>query len=255
MSYTPSTYGDEIGDVYDLLYESVDPAAIPTLSELAGGGSVLELGIGTGRLALPLAAQGLRISGIDASLKMIEKLRAKPGGSDIAITVGDFSSVVLEDRFDLVFIAFNTFFALDTAEDQLRCFRRVATMLNSRGVFAMEAFVPDLGRFDRGQRFSVFRVEANHVWLEASTHDRLHQVVNSQLVRLSNQGTRLYPIRIRYAWPTELDRMAELAGLRLRHRWGGWKQQPFHSESLTHVSVYEHAGIAATGGRSEVRNA
>ena len=200
---------------------------------------MLELGIGTGRVALPLAALGVEVHGIDASPAMIEKLRSKAGGSHIAVTMGDFSAVTLDERFELVFVAFNTFFNLLTADDQVRCFCNVASMLRPTGAFLIEAFVPDLGRFDRGQRLAVSRIEPHAVWFEGSIHDAPRQVVNSQLVRLATDGVRLFPIRIRYAWPSELDAMARVAGLRLRDRWAGWNRQPFSADSGAHVSVYE----------------
>jgi hypothetical protein len=138
-------------------------------------------------------------------------------------------------------LAFNTFFALLTPEDQVRCFRTVAAMLRPAGAFLIEAFVPDLGRFDRGQRLSVSRIAPGAVWLEASRYHAATQIVDSQLVRLSQAGVQLFPVRIRYAWPSELDLMAGLAGLRLRDRWSGWDRQPFTSASTGHVSIYEPA--------------
>jgi len=241
MTYSPSTYGDEIADVYDTLYADHHPTAIATLAELAGHGPALELAIGTGRLALPLMRRGVSVHGIDASPAMVERLRTKPGGADIDVAIGDFASTKLENTFELVFVAFNTFFNLPSAEDQVQCFRNVATMLRPRGSFLIEAFVPDLGRFDRGQRLSVSRIEPHAVWLEAATHDGSNQVVDSPLVRLSCEGIRLFPIRVRYAWPSELDLMAHVAGLRLRERWAGWNKQPFSGASGAHVSVYERA--------------
>jgi SAM-dependent methyltransferase len=239
MSYSAATYGDEIADVYDTVHGEHDPTAIATLPALTGQGPALELGIGTGRLALPLAQRGITVHGIDASSAMIAKLRSKVGGADIAVTIGDFSRVIIDERFELVFVAFNTFFSLVTADDQVRCFYNVVSMLTPTGAFVIEAFVPDLGRFDRGQRLSVFRIEPRAVWIEASKHDAATQVVDSQLVRLSAEGVRLFPIRIRYAWPSELDAMARVAGLRLRDRWTGWNKQPFSSASMAHVSVYQ----------------
>lgn len=239
MTYTASTYGDEIADVYDGLHGQHDPAAIVTLAELAHQGPALELGIGTGRLALPLAQRGVSVRGIDASPAMVERLQAKPGGAGIPVALGDFSSVTLEETFELIYVAFNTFFVLLTPEDQLRCFRNVASMLRPTGSFLIEAFVPDLGRFDRGQRLAVSRIEPRAVWLEAACHDAPNQIVDAQLVRLSAEGVRLFPIRIRYVWPSELDLMARAAGLRLRHRWAGWSKQPFSAASGAHVSVYE----------------
>lgn len=243
MAYSASTYGDEIVDVYDALHGEHNPDAVATLAELAGTGPTLELGIGTGRLALPLSERGVNIRGIDASRSMVERLRSKPCGADIPVTIGDFSSVIFDDRFELVFVAFNTFFGLLTPEDQIRCFRNVAAMLRPTGAFCLEAFVPDLGRFDRGQRLAVSRVEPAAVWLEASVHDAPNQIVDSQLVRLSAEGIRLFPIRIRYAWPSELDLMAQAAGLRLRERWAGWNKLPFSAASGAHVSVYERTPV------------
>jgi len=155
------------------------------------------------------------------------------------LRVGDFSRVTLDETFELIFVAFNTFFGLLTGDDQLQCFRNVASMLRPGAVFVIEAFVPDLQRFDRGQRFAVTRIEPRAVWLEASLHDAARQAVNSQLVRLSGDGVQLFPLRIRYAWPAELDLMAQVAGLRLRERWSGWDRKPFSSASAAHVSVYE----------------
>jgi SAM-dependent methyltransferase len=237
--YSASTYGDQIVDVYDALFGDYDSSAITLLADLAGDGPALELGIGTGRLALPLAERGVAVQGIDASAAMIEKLRTKPGGASIRVAVGDFSNVALEERFSLIFVAFNTFFALQTQEDQVRCFRSVASHLREGGTFLIEAFVPDLTRFDRGQRLAVSRIEPGRVWLEATRHEPATQQVDSQLVRLADEGVRLFPIRIRYAWPSELDLMARLAGLALRVRWGGWQRQPFSSASSAHISVYE----------------
>jgi SAM-dependent methyltransferase len=239
--YVASTYGDEIAEVYDALFGEPDQAAIHTLVQLGGEGPVLELGIGTGRLALPLRERGLLVHGIDASRAMVEKLRGKLGGAAIPVTIGDFSRTVLEERFSLVFVVFNTFFGLQSQEDQVLCFRNVASMLRPDGAFLIEAFVPDVGRFDRGQRFAVSRIDRDQVWLEAARHQADTQVVDSQFVQLSAKGTRLFPIRIRYAWPAELDLMARVAGLRLRNRWSGWDGQPFSSASQAHVSVYEWA--------------
>jgi SAM-dependent methyltransferase len=243
--YTSSTYGDRIADVYDSLFTGSDPSAATLLADLAGGGPVLELGIGTGRLALPLAERGLAVHGIDASEAMVAKLRAKPGGAAIHVTIGDFSRMRLDERFALVFVAFNTIFSLETQEQQIDCFRAVAAHLREDGVFLVEAFVPDLSRFAGGQRLATVRIEDDGEWIEASQHDPATQRVESRLIRLHDQGVQRFPIRIRYVWPSEMDLMARLAGLSLRHRWAGWQRQPFSSASAFHVSVYARAG--ATG--------
>jgi SAM-dependent methyltransferase len=238
--YEPSTYGDSIAEIYDRWYGGMDADVVAervaTLAE--GRGPVLELGIGTGRIALPLQTLGVEVHGIDASTAMTDELRKKPGGDRIRLAHGDFADVAVEGRFAVVFVAFNTFFALLTQEDQVRCFRNVATHLAPGGVFALDAFVPDLARFDRHQRVGLEAHDPDAVRLEASRHDPVTQTVVARHVVISEKGTRLHPLRIRYAWPSELDLMARLAGMRLRDRWGGWGGEPFTAESASHVSVY-----------------
>jgi SAM-dependent methyltransferase len=238
--YGPATYGDRIADVYDAFYEETldTDHAVETLAELAGPGPVLELAIGTGRLALPLAGRGLQVHGVDASERMVEKLRAKPGGEAVPVAMGDFADVPVEGSYRLIFIAFNTLFALLTQEDQVRCFANVARHLADEGAFVVEAFFPDLARFDRGQRMQATLVDPDRVMLDASRHRAIEQRVDSQHVVITEGGTKLYPVNIRYAFPSELDLMARLAGLQLRERWGSWKREPFTDASARHVSVY-----------------
>ena len=240
--YDPATYGDRIAEVYDEWFAvpSDTEATVAFLSDLAGQGPVLELGIGTGRVALPLAQRGHEIHGIDASEAMVEKLRARTG--EIPVTIGDFAELDIEGEFSLVYVVFNTFFALLSQEDQVRCFSSVARRLREGGVFVIEAFVPDLGRFEQDQTFRTSQVGADHVILEASTHDPVGQRIYAQIISLSEKGAKFYPVRLRYAWPSELDLMARLAGLRLRERWGGWQWEPFTPSSVRHVSVYERYG-------------
>ncbi len=237
--YGPETYGDRIADVYDDLYTSLDTeGAVEALAALAGGGPVLELAVGTGRLALPLAERGLEVHGIDASEAMVAKLRAKPGGDRIPVTMGDFADVGVDGRYSLVFVAFNTFFGLLTQEDQVRCFANVAAHLAAGGSFVIEAFFPDLARFDRGQRVQATRLDPGQVMLDVSKHDPVEQRVESDHVVITEAGIRLYPVNVRYAFPAELDLMARLAGLELTDRWGGWRREPFTADSPRHVSVY-----------------
>jgi SAM-dependent methyltransferase len=238
--YGPATYGDRIAEVYDAFYEDTldTDRAVEALAELASGGPVLELAIGTGRLALPLVEHGLEVHGIDASEQMVARLRAKRGGEAIPVTIGDFADVPVKDSYRLIFIAFNTLFALLTQEDQLRCFANVAKHLSDDGVFAVEAFFPDLARFDRHQRTQTTWVDAGRVLLDASRHSPVEQRVDSQHVVITEAGTKLYPVSLRYAFPSELDLMARLAGLELRERWGSWRREPFTAESGRHVSVY-----------------
>lgn len=236
--YQEDTYGERIADIYDEWYSAYDQTAITTLSELAGDGPVLELGIGTGRIALPLQNKGLSVQGIDASPAMIAKLRAKPGGADIPVTVGDFADVAVEGQFSLIYVLFNTFYALLTQAEQLRCFENVSAHLTPSGVFVIEAFVPDLARFTGGQTIRVVDLGENEVRLDASQHDPVAQQVSSQHIVLTSQGIRFYPVKLRYVWPAEFDLMACLAGLRLQHRWGNWERADFSAESTRHISVF-----------------
>jgi SAM-dependent methyltransferase len=239
--YDISTYGESVAPSYDAMYPACDETMVATLARLARDGRALELGIGTGRVALPLAEKGIEVCGIDASPSMIEKLRAKRGGENIPVTTGDFADVAVEGEYDLIYVVFNTFFALLTQEEQTRCFENVAERLSSRGVFVTEAFVPDPTRFTGGQATRAVQVTADRVRLDIALHDAVSQRVTGQHVHITAQGISLLPIQIRYAWPSEMDLMARLAGLRLRDRWDDWTARPFTSESQRHISVYERA--------------
>jgi methyltransferase family protein len=231
------------------IYDSyVDPAvgattdsAVDFLSGLVGTGRALELGVGTGRIALPLMHRGAQVHGMDASAAMLDRLRAKPGGGHIHLTAGDFADVPVEGEFDLVYVVFNTFFALLEQESQIRCFQRVSEHLADNGVFVIEAFVPDPTLYDRGQRVSAVRVEVDRVQLDASRIDTVTQRVTSQHILIGADGIALLPVELRYAWPSELDLMARLAGLGLRDRYAGWQREPFTATSPNHVSVYARA--------------
>jgi SAM-dependent methyltransferase len=245
--YRPETYGDRAADLYDALTAGMPGPddCVDRLAELAGPGPALELGIGTGRVALPLAARGVPVHGIDASAAMVERLRAKPGGDAIEVTVGDFAGVPVQGTYRLVYVVFNTFFALLTQDDQVGCFAAVAERLEPGGAFVLEVFVPDLTRHAGGQSVVARQVELDLVRLDVARHDPVAQRVDFQNVLLTEGGVRLQPGVLRYAWPSELDLMARLAGLRLRERWGGWRREPYTaSTSGLYVSVYEHAGAA-----------
>lgn len=239
--YDSSTYGERVADLYDDLHPTFDEAAITALADLARGGRALELGIGTGRIALPLKARGVEVHGLDSSPAMVARLQSKPDGAEIPVTIGDFREVTVAGEFSLVYVVFNTFFALLTQEDQIACFQSVAARLAEDGVFLIEAFVPDPTRFTGGQCTRSVRVGPDQVALECTRHDPIHQQATTQLVLIGESGIRLLPVRIRYAWPSELDLMARLASMRLRHRWGGWQQEPFTAASGRHISVYERA--------------
>ncbi|HKA93715.1 MAG TPA: class I SAM-dependent methyltransferase [Acidimicrobiia bacterium] len=238
--YDAATYGDAIADVYDDLPTHPPDAdeAAELLAEVAGSGPALELAIGTGRIALPLVRRGVPVSGIDASEAMVARLRAKPGGERLPVTIGDFADVDVDGRFALVFVVYNTFFALLDQASQQRCFRRVAEHLAPGGRFVIEAFVPDLSRFERGQRVEVRHIDSESALLMLSRHRPAAQRVDSMLIRIANDSVRTWPVPIRYSYPSELDLMAEQAGLQPEHRWGGWARQPFTDASVKHVSVY-----------------
>ena len=233
-----STYGDRIAAVYDEWYGDYDPAIVDVLGELAKGGRALELGIGSGRIAFPLQQRGIEIQGIDASKAMIAKLKEKSGGEDIQVTLGNFADVAVEGQFKLIYVVFNTFFALGTQEEQLQCFQKVANRLTPDGAFLIEAFVPDMARYIDQQTVRVSHLETDEVHLEASQLDMLNQQVSSQHIVLSEVGVKMYPVKLRYAWPAELDLMARLANLTLKERWGSWGKESFTNESKRHISLY-----------------
>ena len=239
--YTHETYGERVAGVYDDWYIEFDQHAVDRLAELAGEGRALELGIGTGRIALPLAAKGVEVHGIDAAASMVAQLRSKPGGAEIPVTMGNFAEVPVDEKFALVYIVFNTFFALSSQDEQVQCFRNVAAYLEPAGCFLIEAFVPDLNRFTGGQVNWATKVTADEVQLDVGQHHAATQRVVSQKVVITEGNVRLYPVQIRYCWPSELDLMAQLAGLRLRERWSNWKREPFTSESGHHISIYERS--------------
>ena len=237
--YSNETYGERVAGVYDEWYSEHDPHAIDALADLAGRGKALELGIGTGRIAAPLAASGVDVQGIDAAESMISRLRSKPGGERIKVTPGNFAEFPVDEKFSLVYIVFNTFFALSSQEEQVQCFRNVAAHLAPGGCFVIEAFVPDVTRFTGGQVNWATKVTVDEVQLDVGQHDPATQRVVSQKVVITDGSVRLYPVQIRYCWPSELDLMAQLAGLKLRERWSNWKREPFTSDSGQHISIYE----------------
>ncbi|HLI80758.1 MAG TPA: class I SAM-dependent methyltransferase [Candidatus Binataceae bacterium] len=241
-NYDESTYGERIAEIYDSFYETFrtdTPAAVEFLAPLAKGRRVLELGIGTGRIALPLAERGIKMHGVDASPAMVEKLRSKPGGAEIPVEMGNFANLKIGGRFSLIYVAFNTFFGILTQDDQVRCFTRVAKRLTPDGAFVIEAFMPDLSRFDHGQRTATTLMSDERTILEISQLDVAAQKVRAQHLIIDDTGTHRYPVELRFAYPPELDLMARIAGMRLRERWGGWDRRPFTSQSDSHISVYE----------------
>lgn len=244
-AHDSTAYGAHIASDYDDVWELIAPdtdAAVDCLAELADGGPVLELGIGTGRLALPLAARGLPVHGVDASRDMLERLRAKPGGDALAVTIADFDDVRIPGNFALVVLALNTIYALPDQDAQVRCFATAAAHLRAGGRFVVEAWVPDVGAFDPRQSVRVLALREGAVVIEARQIDTAGQRMQTTKLLLRNETVRAYPANHRYAWPAELDLMARLAGLQLEHRWGGWRREAFTSDSTDHVSVYAVMG-------------
>jgi SAM-dependent methyltransferase len=247
--FRQETYGDRIADTYDRLTATMpDPDdCVDRLAELAGPGPALELGIGTGRIALPLAARGVEVHGIDASAAMVERLRAKPGGDAVPVTMGDFAGLPVEGSFPLVYVVFNTFFSLLTQDEQVRCFQAVAAHLAPDGAFVLEAFVPDPTLHPGGQSMRIRFLGVDVARFDMALHDPVAQRVDFQNVLVADDGIRFYPGAVRYAWPSELDLMARLAGMALRERWGGWRREPYTGSTAgLYVGVYERAGATAS---------
>jgi SAM-dependent methyltransferase len=231
-------FGEDVAASYDgdddgmFAPAAIDPA-VDLLARLAGTGRALELGVGTGRIALPLAARGVPVHGIDLSRAMVARLRAKPGGDAIGVTIGDFATTRIGGTFTVVYLVFNTIMNLTTQDAQVDCFANAAAHLDPGGCFVIEVGVPDLRRLPPGQEAVPFRVGPDrwaYDWYDTAT-----QAMSSNYV--SAEGLRSIPFR--YVWPAELDLMARLAGMRLRDRWAGWRGEPFTSESGSHVSVWE----------------
>ena len=237
--YVISTFGQIAAKCYDETYADWDAtAAVDLLEKHAGDGPVLELGIGTGRLGLPLAARGLEVHGIDASEAMVSRLREKPGGDDIRVTLGDMADVDVDGDYSLVFVAASSLFGVLSQADQVRCFQNVARHLTPEGAFVVEAFVPIVTRANRDQEIRLEQLEMNEIRLSIERHDLVNQIEEMQYLVLGELGIRLEPVRIRYAWPSELDLMGRLAGLRLADRWSGWDREPFTADAWQHISVY-----------------
>ncbi|KJZ21262.1 hypothetical protein TW80_00210 [Loktanella sp. S4079] len=227
-------------DYDDLHNPGTTQATVDLIAQVASPSSkLLELAIGTGRIALPLVHKGFDLTGIEGSMDMVAKLRAKPGGADIPVVIGDIADVDIEGTFDHAFLVFNTLFNLTSQEAQIRCFANTAKRLKPGGTFLIETFVPTFDGFTDHQRVSTKRLDMNSVWIEAATHDPIEQLFAFQRIRITQEGTKLVPLPMRYAYPPEIDLMARLAGLRLRDRWGGWDKSAFTADSKFHISVYE----------------
>jgi SAM-dependent methyltransferase len=227
-------YDESSAEMFDP--ESVDPV-VDCLADLAAGGRALELGIGTGRIALPLAQRGVPVQGIDLSKAMVARLRAKPGGEDIGVTIGDFATTKVEGSFSLVYLVFNTIMNLTTQAAQVACFRNAAAHLAPRGCFVIEVMIPELQRLPPGETHRVFSWSESHWGIDE--YDVATQGLISHHLESVDGRLERFSAPYRYVWPSELDLMSELTGMTLRERWGGWRREPFASDSRKHVSVWE----------------
>jgi hypothetical protein len=235
-------FGEDVAARYDESVagndqlESVD-ATVDFLVELAGEGAALELGIGTGRIALPLRQRGVRVHGIDLSEAMVAKLRAKPGSEDINVAIGDFATTKVDGTFSVAYLVFNTIMNLTTQDEQVACFQNAAAHLEPGGTFVIEVSVPQLQRLPPGETVRAFHVGTTRLGFDE--YDVVSQGEISHHYSVVDGKLEIWSIPFRYAWPAEFDLMARIAGMRLRERWSGWKRQPFTGESTSHVSVWE----------------
>ena len=236
-------FGERVAERYDeSSADMFDPPVIDPvvdfLAELASEGAALELGIGTGRIALPLSQRGVRVQWIDLSEAMVAKLREKPGGEEIDVAIGDFATTRVDGTFSLAYLVFNTINNLTSQDEQVACFRNVAAHLEPGGCFVIEVGVPGLRTLPPGKRFRVFDFSETHIGIDEYDVER-QGLVSHHFSLLDDGRWRLVSMPFRYVWPEELDLMARMAGMKLRERWSGWEREPFTSESTKHVSVWE----------------
>jgi SAM-dependent methyltransferase len=240
-------FGEGVAATYDesadeMFHPDIVGPTVDFLADLARGGRALELGIGTGRIALPLAARGVEVHGIELSKAMAARLHAKPGGEGIGITIGDFASAKADGTFGLAYLVFNTIMNLTTQDAQVACFQNVAAHLEPGGRFVIEVVVPELRRLPPGERFVVFDGRETHWGIDE--YDVASQGLISHHFQVVDGRVEKSSGPFRYVWPAELDLMARLAGLERRERWASWKREPFTSDSRQHVSVWEKPGVS-----------
>jgi hypothetical protein len=235
-------FGEDVAARYDdpdeeLAEQEPIESVVDVLASLAGSGRALEFAIGTGRIALPLAARGIPVAGIDISRAMVARLRVKPGADAIGVTIGDIATTTLDGSFSLVYLVFNTIMNLTTQEAQVACFRNAGAHLEPGGCFVVEVMVPELRRLPPGETFHVFGGGADAWGIDE--YDVADQGLVSHHLEVVDGALERFSVPFRYVWPSELDLMAQLAGMTLRDRWSGWAREPFTNESRQHVSVWE----------------
>ena len=235
-------FGEDVAARYDdpsdrMFAPSAIAPVVDLLAGLAGDGAALELGIGTGRIAVPLAQRGVRVHGIDLSEAMVARLRAKPGGESIGVTIGDFATTRVEGAFTVAYLVYNTINNLTTQDAQVACFQNVGAHLPRGGHFVIEVGVPSLQRLPFGETIRPFHVSERRLGFDE--FDVVNQGLVSHHFRAEDGKFEKRSIPFRYVWPAELDLMARLAGMTLRERYGGWMREPFTRVSTKHVSVWE----------------
>ena len=227
-------YDEAVAEMFD---DSLVAPAVDFLADLAIPGRALELGIGTGRIALPLAERGVEVHGVDLSPAMVQRLRAKPGGAEIPVAIGDFATTVLTGKFVLAYLVFNTIMNLTTLDEQVACFQNVSAHLEEGGRFVVEVGVPQLRRLPPGETIRPFAISDTHLGFDE--YEVASQSLVSHHYSVTDGKLEVRSIPFRYVWPSELDLMARLAGMRLCERWSSWRREPFTDESTAHVSVWE----------------
>ena len=234
------SFGEDVAAIYDETSPRGDEAStVAFLEQLAKGGPALELAIGTGRIALPLAARGVKVDGIDISPAMLARLRGKPGGENIEVSIGNFADVAVSGAYRLIYVVFNTLFNLLTQDEQVRCFENVASHLTQDGLFVVEGGLPaEFYHLRNHQYVDAESIGIDHIRLDVARFDPVKQLLEETHMTLSSAGVQLHPIVTRYAWPSELDLMARIAGLQLQERWSGWEREPFLGANGNCVSVF-----------------
>lgn len=243
MTSSASDY-DHVAPYYDELTAALPDTsqAVDFLASYAGDGRLLELGVGTGRIACPLSLRGFSVTGLDNSPGMLARLRSRSDGAKVDVALGSFTEMPVDGEFSLIYAVFNTLFCAVTQDEQLRAIQLVAKHLSPNGTFIVETNLPDLARSDSsGRTLNTGGVERHRVFMEAALHDAATQRIRTQTIIVSEQGIQLFPLMMRYFWPSELDLMGKLAGLRLEHRYGNWDKSPYTRDSSRQISVFRHA--------------